>query len=155
MGEVDDYRILEARKLALRRAFITLTEEARVSEDENVYKQVVGVRVGGYSGLGLSLAKQPWIERLNLNRDVHEFYSTSEASKAARLAFESYMHEVHCEFPDWGFDRHHGLPTAQHRNLILKRKKGTPYHRLTFQPLSRFCKCVDGKPYRTNVRFTR
>jgi ribonuclease HII len=44
------------------------------------------------------------------------------------------MLELHLRYPDYGFARHKGYPTAQHR-AALARLGPTPEHRRSFAPV--------------------
>lgn len=58
--------------------------------------------------------------------------------KAEEYLEQNYMVTYQTQFPGWGFEHHHGQPTESHKALIRQRKSGTPVHRTTFSPLSRY-----------------
>jgi ribonuclease HII len=58
----------------------------------------------------------------------------SAASILAKTARDAHMQELHAMFPEYGFDRHKGYPTAEHL-AILSRLGPTPQHRRSFAPV--------------------
>lgn len=56
------------------------------------------------------------------------------ASILAKVARDEMMLELHAVYPDYGFDRHKGYPTAVHRKALLLHGP-TPEHRLSFRPV--------------------
>ena len=58
--------------------------------------------------------------------------------KAEEYLEQHYMVTYQTRFPGWGFEHHHGQPTESHKAMIRQRKSGTPVHRTTFAPLSRY-----------------
>ena len=56
------------------------------------------------------------------------------ASIIAKVARDKYMNQVHRQFPDYGFYRHVGYGTAQHRQAIAAHGV-SPEHRLSIKPL--------------------
>jgi ribonuclease HII len=61
----------------------------------------------------------------------------SAASILAKVTRDRMMRELHAEYPQYGFDRHFGYPTAEHRKAI---KKFGPcaIHRTTFRGVREF-----------------
>ena len=58
----------------------------------------------------------------------------SAASILAKVERDRYMVELHQQFPDYGFDRHKGYPTAEHRTVLMK-LGASPVHRRSFAPV--------------------
>jgi len=58
----------------------------------------------------------------------------SAASILAKTARDARMLELHSAFPEYGFDRHKGYPTADHLR-VLRRLGPTPHHRRSFGPV--------------------
>lgn len=56
------------------------------------------------------------------------------ASIIAKTHRDALMLELHARFPDYGFDRHKGYPTAAHLEA-LDRLGPTPAHRRSFRPV--------------------
>lgn len=60
--------------------------------------------------------------------------SIMAASILAKVARDARMHELHAQFPQYGFDRHKGYPCPQH--LAALRVHGPcPQHRRSFAPV--------------------
>lgn len=60
--------------------------------------------------------------------------SISAASIIAKVARDKMMLELHEMHPEYGFDRHKGYPTAQHR-LAIEQHGVTAMHRQSFAPV--------------------
>lgn len=59
------------------------------------------------------------------------YYSIAAASVLAKTFRDEYMEKIHSEFPEYGWNKNKGYPTASHRKAILKYGI-TPFHRKTF-----------------------
>jgi ribonuclease HII len=62
------------------------------------------------------------------------YFSIAAASVLAKTSRDDFMIKIHEEFPQYGWDRNKGYPTAFHRAAILKHGI-TPYHRKSFNLL--------------------
>ena len=62
------------------------------------------------------------------------YYSIAAASVLAKTFRDEFMERIHNEYPEYGWDKNKGYPTAIHRASILKNGI-TPYHRKTFNLL--------------------
>ncbi|UCD67203.1 MAG: ribonuclease HII [Betaproteobacteria bacterium] len=58
----------------------------------------------------------------------------SAASILAKVARDTYMTELHEQYPRYGFDRHKGYPTKDHIEA-LKKHGASPVHRRSFAPV--------------------
>ncbi len=58
--------------------------------------------------------------------------SIAAASVLAKVTRDRLMRDYHREFPQYGFDRHKGYPTASHKAEIV-RHGPSPIHRKTFR----------------------
>lgn len=73
----------------------------------------------------------------------------SAASILAKTSRDALMLAIHREFPEYGFDRHKGYPTADHI-AALSRHGATRHHRAGFAPVrdviaqSRLPACAEG-----------
>jgi len=56
------------------------------------------------------------------------------ASILAKVARDQLMRDLHIAYPNYGFDRHMGYPTAEHRQALLTFGP-TPEHRRSFRPV--------------------
>lgn len=59
------------------------------------------------------------------------FLSIAAASVLAKTFRDEYMEQIHCEFPEYEWNRNKGYPTAFHRAAIMKYGI-TPFHRKSF-----------------------
>jgi ribonuclease HII len=71
--------------------------------------------------------------------------SISAASILAKVARDAEMVALDCRFPQYGFKRHKGYPTREHREA-LRRHGPCPYHRRSFAPV-RAAMVADSKPH--------
>lgn len=62
------------------------------------------------------------------------FFSIAAASVLAKTFRDDFMEKIHCEFPEYGWNKNKGYPTAYHRAAIMKNGI-TPYHRKSFNLL--------------------
>jgi ribonuclease HII len=62
------------------------------------------------------------------------YFSIAAASVLAKTHRDDYMNKIHEEYPQYGWDRNKGYPTAFHRAAIMKYGI-TPYHRKSFNLL--------------------
>jgi ribonuclease HII len=59
------------------------------------------------------------------------YSSIAAASVLAKTFRDEFMEKIHCEYPDYGWNRNKGYATAFHRKSILEYGI-TPYHRKSF-----------------------
>ncbi len=58
--------------------------------------------------------------------------SIAAASIVAKVTRDRLMEKYHCEYPEYGFDKHKGYPTKEHKDAV--RKFGCcPIHRKSFR----------------------
>ena len=109
--EIDEYNILEATKMAMRRAA------------ENAQADVF--LIDAVRGLGL-----PGEERGIIHGDA-VCYSIAAASIIAKVTRDRQMEELEKLYPSYGFAKHKGYGTAQHI-AALKAFGPCPEHRRSF-----------------------
>ena len=63
-------------------------------------------------------------------------FSVAAAGIMAKVTRDRIMLELHEEFPEYGFDRHKGYATLEHRQAIL-RYGPSPVHRRSFKGVTR------------------
>ena len=63
-----------------------------------------------------------------------KYLSIAAASILAKTYRDDYMHELHQQYPFYGWDRNAGYPTKQHRQGIAEHGL-TPFHRRSFAGL--------------------
>jgi len=115
--EIDRINILQASLLAMRRAVQALSMRPElVLVDGNQPPQLSGIELRCIVG---GDASEPAI---------------AAASILAKVDRDGRMQVLHQRYPDYGFDRHKGYPTALHRAALL-RLGPTPEHRRSFAPV--------------------
>jgi ribonuclease HII len=118
--EIDALNILQASLLAMRRAVARLDcESALVRVDGNRAPNLTGVHAGPVELLVRGDALCPAI---------------GAASILAKVARDLIMDQLHRDFPVYGFNRHRGYPTREHRE-ILHRVGPSDAHRRSFRPV--------------------
>lgn len=60
--------------------------------------------------------------------------AVSAASIIAKVYRDALLDELHVQYPDYGFNRHSGYPTVDHRR-VLERLGPCPAHRRSFAPV--------------------
>lgn len=113
-AEIDDINILNASILAMHRALDKLAVRPEfVIVDGNRFKPYHDV------------------PHQTIVKGDGKYLAIAAASILAKTYRDDYMHELHKEFPYYGWDRNAGYPTKQHREGIAEHGL-TPYHRVTF-----------------------
>jgi len=59
------------------------------------------------------------------------YRSIAAASVLAKTHRDALMMELHCEYPEYGWDRNKGYPTKNHR-LAIAEVGASPHHRMSF-----------------------
>ncbi|MEO8223551.1 MAG: ribonuclease HII [Gammaproteobacteria bacterium] len=117
--EIDELNILQATLLAMQRAFAGLGRQPGSVE-------VVGNRAPRLPGYGGVLATVIGGDRLRP--------AIAAASILAKVHQDALMEQLHGTYPGYGFDRHKGYPTPEHRSA-LARLGPCPAHRRSFGPV--------------------
>ena len=129
VGEIDCVNILQASLLAMRRAVALLEPAPAAIEVDGLHCPEVAIPA-----------------RAIVAGDAH-VAAISAASILAKTARDAEMLRLHAEYPDYGFDRHKGYPTAAHLAALL-RFGISPVHRLSFAPVRRLLGDARGKAAR-------
>lgn len=117
--EIDSINILRASILAMHRAISTL-------KTIPLHLLIDGNRFHTYPG----------ISHTTIIKGDSIYTSIAAASILAKTYRDDFMHNIHREFPQYGWDTNKGYPTVKHREAI--RNFGpTPYHRKSFTLLPR------------------
>jgi len=118
--EIDEINILGATMLAMQRAIAGLDVTPAV------------LRIDGNRSPDLRQIYTGSVETLVGGDDI--CLAIGAASILAKVARDAMMDKLHLEYPGYGFDRHRGYPTAQHREA-LGNLGPTPEHRFSFRPV--------------------
>jgi ribonuclease HII len=113
-SEIDELNILKASILAMHRAIARL----KVSPGHLL---IDGNRFDPFPG----------IDHTTVIRGDSIYLSIAAASILAKTYRDDFMHALHLDFPEYGWDRNKGYPTVTHRQAIL-RLGPTPHHRKSF-----------------------
>jgi ribonuclease HII len=117
---IDEINILQASLLAMRKA----VEKLHLKPDI--------IYVDGRQTIpGLTINQKAIIGGDRLIPQI------SAASIVAKVARDSYMHEMAKIYPDYGFDRHKGYCTKEHV-AILEEIGPCPIHRKSFNPIAQY-----------------
>lgn len=117
--EIDELNILWASMLAMKRAIETLS-----------VKPELALIDGNRCPKGLSIHAEAIV------KGDDRVPAISAASILAKTARDAVMKKLHVQYPEYGFNRHKGYPTAFH--LAQLEKFGvSPVHRRTYAPVRR------------------
>jgi ribonuclease HII len=117
-AEIDQLNILQASLLAMRRAV------------EGLAVRPVLARVDGNRAPSLDCRVETVVRGDALDPAI------SAASILAKQERDAAMLELHRRWPQYGFDRHKGYPSVEHRELLV-RHGPCPEHRRSFAPVRR------------------
>jgi ribonuclease HII len=117
--EIDELNILQATLLAMQRAFAGLSgAPLRVEVDGNRAPSLAG-----YAGI---------IETVVGGDRLRP--AIAAASILAKVHRDGVMGRLHLTYPAYGFDRHKGYPTLEHRTALVALGP-CPAHRRSFGPV--------------------
>lgn len=113
---IDEINILQASRLAMRKAVLALTQTPSL------------LLIDGNMKLDLPLRQQSIVSGDSLSARI------AAASIMAKVYRDHLMRKLDLEFPEYGFAEHKGYPTPQHLQ-ILQIKGPSSIHRKTFRPV--------------------
>ena len=129
--EIDEINILQASLLAMKRAIESLVLSPELMEKVNLGQINLGqllVQVDGNK-----CPKISWPCEAIVKGDS-KVQSISAASILAKVARDAELYELDKTYPQYGFAKHKGYPTAYHVEM-LKLYGVTKVHRLTYAPV--------------------
>jgi len=118
---IDKINILEATKLAMKRAI------------EKLSKKPDFLILDGKMKLDLPIPQKSIIKA------DEKVFSCAAASIIAKVTRDRIMRRYNKRYPKYGFDRHKGYPTKLHRRK-LKKYGPCKIHRKTFRPVRKYSK---------------
>jgi ribonuclease HII len=134
--EIDLYNILKASLLAMRRAMIDLLNQLSADRgDVGLFDQILvdGPQIPDLEGIA---------QRRLINRMVQGiiggdrlYPAISAASIIAKVTRDREMCLFDRQYPEYGFLKHKGYPTAAHRQA-LRQHGPCAIHRLSFGPVA-------------------
>lgn len=116
VGEIDNINILQASLLAMRRAVESLSPAPSKALIDGLHCPKLAIPCRAIVKGDSSVAQ------------------ISAASILAKTARDNEMLQLHLEYPQYGFDRHKGYPTAMHLET-LRRYGACEIHRRSFAPV--------------------
>lgn len=114
--EIDRIGILNAIKLAMRRAVLKLDPKP-----DFILIDAVSINLDG-------------IPQKGIIRGDDTVFSIAAASILAKVTRDHLMMRYHAQYPGYGFDQHMGYATEAHLEAI-KKQGPSPIHRMSFAPL--------------------
>ena len=124
--EIDEINILQASLLAMKRAIESLVLSPEVMEKVNSGQVLVQVD-------GNKCPKISWPCEAIVKGDS-KVQTISAASILAKVARDAELYELDKTYPQYGFAKHKGYPTAAHL-LALQVNGICPQHRLSSAPV--------------------
>jgi ribonuclease HII len=116
VDEIDTVNILQATLLAMRRAVLALPIQPQQVLVDGLY------------------CPQTGIPSKAIVKGDSKIAAISAASILAKIARDELMLKLHTQYPQYGFDRHKGYPTAAH--VAALREHGvSEVHRRSFRPV--------------------
>lgn len=115
-AEIDDINILQASLLAMKRAI----EQLQIRADL--------VQVDGNKCPNIDLPCEAII------KGDSKVQAISAASILAKTARDAELYALDVQYPEYGFARHKGYPTAEHLRMLALYGI-TPIHRLSYAPV--------------------
>ena len=119
-GQIDRINILQATILAMQKAISGLAGKLTPAELKRAF-----VIIDGNLRMKLGLPYQSII------KGDAKSLSIAAASILAKVHRDPLMEKYHKLYPEYGFDKHKGYPTAEHR-YVLKRIGPSAIHRKSF-----------------------
>ncbi|TET84497.1 MAG: ribonuclease HII [Candidatus Nealsonbacteria bacterium] len=113
---IDKINILEATKLAMKRAIQKLNKKPKF------------LIIDGNFKINSSISQKSIIKA------DEKVFSCAVASILAKVTRDRMMERYHQKYPKYGFDRHKGYPTKLHRKM-LKKYGPCKIHRKSFKPV--------------------
>lgn len=111
--EIDAVNILEASKLAMQRAIVSLDKVPDLIIIDALRLKHVDIR------------------QESIIKGDTKSASIAAASVIAKVTRDNLMNEIHSIYPQYGFNRHKGYPTRQHF-IAIQQYGISPFHRKTF-----------------------
>lgn len=121
VDEIDRLNILQASLLAMQRAVATLVNRSGLTPERVLVD-------------GRHCPQLPYPVLAVVGGDATTA-SIAAASILAKTTRDVGMMALHAEYPEYGFDRHMGYPTARHLQA-LREHGASPHHRRSYAPVA-------------------
>lgn len=132
--EIDAINILQASLLAMKRAIESLDLTPKLGQ--KIAHDEILVQVDGNK-----CPKISWPCEAIVKGDS-KVQAISAASILAKVARDAELYELDKTYPQYGFAKHKGYPTAYHLEM-LSIHGISPYHRLSYAPVKALIKDLD------------
>ena len=133
VDEIDEFNILQATFIAMRRALLGLKLPAHYISSSSLHLQVDGNKLPPLNDLPFICSAEAVVQGDALIPAI------SAASILAKVRRDQVMLDLHAIYPQYGFDQHKGYGTALHLNAL--RSHGVcPEHRHSFAPVKALVK---------------
>lgn len=119
-GVIDRINVLEATKLAMKRAVRNL---------EKKIKNIDYLLIDGNFGINIDIPQR------SIVKADEKVFSCAAASIVAKVSRDRAMLRYHKKYPQYGFDKHKGYPTKLHQ-AMLKKYGPCRLHRASFKPVA-------------------
>jgi ribonuclease HII len=123
---IDKINILEASKLAMKKAVAALEKKEKAREADFLL-------LDGNFKININVPQKSII------KGDQKVFSCAAASILAKVTRDKMMLKYHKKYPKYGFDQHKGYPTKFHFKALEKHGP-CKLHRKTFWPVSKFDK---------------
>ena len=124
--EIDDINILQASLLAMKRAIGLLQQQFNSA----LYSAEIFVQVDGNKCPKIDLPCEAIVQ------GDSKVQAISAASILAKVARDHELYALDKEYPNYGFAKHKGYPTAFHLEMLALHGV-SPIHRLSYAPVKK------------------
>ena len=124
--EIDDINILQASLLAMKRAIELLQQQFNSA----LYSAEIFVQVDGNKRPKIDLPCEAIVQ------GDSKVQAISAASILAKVARDHELYALDKEYPNYGFAKHKGYPTAFHLEMLALHGV-SPIHRLSYAPVKK------------------
>ena len=125
--EIDQFNVLQATMLAMKRAIIDLQEECATKKHQAVFNVMVDGNLCPDVPNCIAIVKGDLSEP-----------TISAASIIAKVTRDSQMRELDKQYPQYGFAQHKGYGTREHFIALSKYGPIKGIHRHSFSPIKEF-----------------
>lgn len=137
--EIDSINILQASLLAMKRAIENLHQQFNSLNNNglaaNDFSSKILVQVDGNKCPKIELACEAIV------KGDSKIQAISAASILAKVARDAELYQLHQEYPDYGFAKHKGYPTAFHLEMLTLHGI-SPIHRLSYAPVKKLIQSI-------------
>lgn len=130
VAEIDSINILQASLLAMKRAIESLQQQFNISPDSGQILCEIFVQVDGNKCPKTDLPCEAIVQ------GDSKVQAISAASILAKVARDTELYALDQQYPNYGFAKHKGYPTAFHLKM-LSLHGVSPIHRLSYAPVKK------------------